>query len=48
MLLVNEVYGDFPNIQKKLWEAYKSGAVPTDFMPYYDQAVIDYIARATE
>ncbi len=49
LTLVDEVYGNYPNIRNKLWQAFKAGAAPTskDFMPYYDQSVIDYIDIAT-
>lgn len=46
LVLADEVYGKYPQIRKKLWEAFKVGAVPTDFMPYYEQSVIDYIDKA--
>lgn len=46
--LLNEVYGDLPEIRQKLWEAFKAGAVPKETMPYYDQDVIDFIDAATQ
>ncbi len=44
--LVDEIYFNFPNLRKKLWEAYKAGIVPAEGMPY-NKALIEYIDKAT-
>lgn len=48
LALVNEVYGSVPSIRKKLWDAYKVGAVPQNNMTYYSQEVVDFIDAATQ
>ena len=48
MGLSGEAYGDCPGLQRKIWHAFKMGVMPTENMPYYDQAVIDYISKAFE
>lgn len=45
--LVEEVYPQPSNLRSKLWEAYKSGIIPEDRMPY-NQEVIVYITKATK
>jgi 7-cyano-7-deazaguanine reductase len=47
LALVDEVYGNVPAIRKKMWDAFKTGMVPKDNMPYYDQSVVDFIDEAT-
>ncbi len=44
--LVDEIYFNFPNLRKKLWEGYKAGIISTDGMPH-NQKLIDYIGKAT-
>lgn len=46
--LVDEVYGDYPKIRQRMWEAMRAGAIPSGMMPYYDQDVVDYIDKATK
>ncbi|MFN7096492.1 MAG: TipAS antibiotic-recognition domain-containing protein, partial [Gammaproteobacteria bacterium] len=48
LALVDEVYGKIPTIRKKLWTAYKAGAVPKDNMAYYSQEVVDFIDAASQ
>ncbi|MCD6039336.1 MAG: hypothetical protein K0S27_736 [Gammaproteobacteria bacterium] len=45
--LVEEVYPQPSSLRNKLWEAYKSGIIPEDRMPY-NQEVIVYITKATK
>jgi len=45
--LVDQAYGPFPEIREKLWSAFKAGSAPKE-MSYFDQEVIDYIAKASE
>lgn len=41
MALVNRACGDHPEVQHKLWEAYKAGIKMN--MQYFNQKVIDFI-----
>ena len=48
MALVKHAYGEHADLQTTVWEAIKSGAIPKDMMPYFDQEVIDYIGKAAQ
>lgn len=41
MDLMNQIYGDYPDIKEKIWEAYKSGIKMN--LEYFNQKVIDFI-----
>lgn len=45
--LVEEIYGNYPQLRQKMWVALKSDIMPKNEFPY-DQEVIDYITKATE
>lgn len=49
MALVDLAYKDFPKeLQEKMWEAFKTGNVPKEQMPYYNQDVVNYIDEASQ
>jgi DNA-binding transcriptional MerR regulator len=47
MNLIEEIYGQLPEIKNKLWHAYKAGMIPHDYFPY-DVNVITYLENADE
>lgn len=47
MNLVNDIYGDYPQLKDKMWVALKSGAMPNNEFPYTVE-IIRYMEKAID
>lgn len=47
LAIVDEIYGNHPDLGKKMWEALKSGSMPKTDFPYTQELIL-YITHATD